>query len=108
MLFHMMGTDGETETAIRIKLWPIISLLVAGMVGLGAYTSNHESRLCVTEKAVETAAAAVVKSDTKIHEVDQKLDKMYRDQDLFFSLREPRWKEWKDWNEKKRKKGDEQ
>lgn len=53
MILNMIGTDGESETVIRVKLWPIISLIIIGMVSMGLYLANHESRLCVTEKATD-------------------------------------------------------
>lgn len=105
MLFNMIGADGETETTIRIKLWPIISLIIAGMLGLGLYVSNHESRLCVTEKAAETTAAAVAEVKRDSSKLTEKLDQIARDQELYYSLREPKWAQWKEWNERKRKNG---
>lgn len=102
MFFHMM--DGEADTVIRIKVWHIISLMIAGIVSLGIYVSGHEARLCVAEKAVETAAKEVIAANGKMGNLELKLDKMSREQDLFFGLREPRWDEWKEWAEKKRAK----
>jgi hypothetical protein len=99
MILNMIGVDGESETTIRLKLWPIISLIVAGIVGLALYVSNHESRICVTEKATQTVVQDVSLLNTK-------LDKIARDQDLYYSLREPKWAQWKAWNEKKRNGGD--
>jgi len=98
MILNMIGADGESETTIKLKLWPIIYLIIAGMVGLGIYVAGQESRLCVVEKSAVTV-------DKKMDALEIKLTQIADDQNLYYSIREPRWEEWKKWNEKKRKNG---
>ena len=96
MVLNLIGAGDESETTIRVKLWPVISLIIAALVGLAIYSSGHESRLCVVEKASITV-------EKKVDSINSKVEQMAKDQDLYFSLREPRWSEWKKWDAKQRK-----
>jgi hypothetical protein len=99
MFMALMGAGEEPESTIKVKLWPVISLMIAGLVGLAIYVAGHESRICVAEKAAIT-------TDRRVAEIDTKIEKMSADMNLYFSIREPRWEEWKKWDAKKRKNGD--
>ena len=98
MILNIIPSGEEPESTIKVKLWPVVSLLIAGLVSLGVYVSGHEARICVVEKTT-------ISVERKVDNLDNKIEQIAKDQDLFFSLREPRWKEWKKWNEKKRKNG---
>ena len=93
MVLNIMTSGEEPESTIKVKLWPVVSLIIAGLVALGGYVSGHEARICVVEKTT-------ISVEKKVDSLDNKIEQIAKDQDLFFSLREPRWKEWKKWNEK--------
>lgn len=94
MFVTLMGADSEPESTIKVKLWPVISLLIAGLVGLAIYAAGHESRLCVVEKSAISVENRIANIETQVKQIAD-------DQNLYYSIREPRWEEWKKWNEKK-------
>lgn len=106
MTLNLIGADGQSESMLNVKLWPVISLIVACLIGLAVYSahtfSNHEARLAVTEK---TTGDYIESSKAELNSVKNQLQEIARDQELYYSLREPRWKEWKAWNERKVKNG---
>lgn len=96
MVLNLIGAGDESETTIRVKLWPVISLLIAALVGLALYAAGHESRLCVVEKSA-------IGVENKISSIETQVKQIADDQNLYYSIREPRWAEWKKWDEKQRR-----
>lgn len=108
----MQVDDSRGETLFRVNVQTVLIVILAVLSALGAwnvYLQNNQvaQKEVISKNCTDIAVLQAEDNHLKgsMSTLTATVDKMYREQDLYFSLREPRWKEWKQWAEKKNENG---